>query len=420
MSRLLRSLSNLVSVDLINRSRVRGTIALAQSEGIRYFSCRGDYWWRALHTCDDAGVINALARTHLALAFPNTGLNVRGCTQLPTKPSAERKIEFDSCLSLSNGDIGITSFGGPQSEQCIAMDIARRGAVIFAEMQQRRKTVTLSNNSSRDELPLRLDDYASFAAARDHGNPSGRRGDVRSGKVDGDEISRSVVSLGYYCYGDRGRIERDANSAANGLRANDPQQAHHSRGDAFAMVSLGKAENRESVVTGARRRFHFPVNGELDRDQQRQVADEYDRIVLEKIQHLKSTVSDCLPGIDILTKELVGQILAVFSMSHLFTTNIVSEFSVVVQRMCSILEVNMENIRKAGLSEEQVKNLLGNFDRVRVAEAERDVERERRVADRRRVTHALRARIGQPVTPGLLRELGIESSSANSAASTPA
>jgi hypothetical protein len=61
------------------------------------------------------------------------------------------------------------------------------------------------------------------------------------------------------------------------------------------------------------------------------------------------------------TKRLVGEILAVVSMSHLFTKSIVDGLLPVVRDMCNILEVNMENIQKVGLSDEQVKQLVGGF-----------------------------------------------------------
>ena len=180
----------------------------------------------------------------------------------------------------------------------------------------------------------------------------------------------------------------------------------------------------------AKRRCGFSLGGELSDDERARVMVEYEGIVLEEVRKLKESVNNYLCSyLRDETKELVGQILAVFSMSHLFTTNIVNGFNNVVRKMCSILEVNMENIRKAGLSEEQVKNLLGDFDRIKAAERAANIERERRIAAekrgnaiRRRARDVLQEEIDRGrLSPEILRRIGVgeSSSSTSSAISTP-
>jgi hypothetical protein len=361
---MLTRLGNYLSTHFIRRSRTKGTIALAEEEGGRYFSCRSDSFWRALHTCDNKNILNALATTHLALAFPETDLGtriytqlnagVRTCTQLGTKPDFTRKIEFDSCFSISHSPNNTGQNGNNAMANCIANDINERGAVCFAEMQQRKQTkqkAKVTNAAEAEEgvdiLPDRLGDYASFAVARDHGKPSGKSGDVRAGKIATDVTSRSVVGIAYYCYDGIATCKHSASSHAVNLLG----RMNQARGDVLAMISLGRELNREKLLGAAIQSAVENPNGDI--------TEEYKKIVLGKVKALQKSVRNHLVGASNGIKKLVSEVMTVFSMSHLFTKAIVGGFLPVVQKMCEILEVNMDNITKVGLSDEQVKELFG-------------------------------------------------------------
>jgi hypothetical protein len=323
----------------------------ANEEGMFYFSCRGDYWWRAIHTCKNNEVLCALARTHLALALPSNELEVRRCTPLPTKLDPQRNVELDSCFSISARDIELKTPESNQNPQelRILRDINERGAVIFAEMQQQKQTIVQESGNKIDKLPSRMDDYASFVAARDRGKPSrtNNEDDVHAGKKGRDEISRSVVGVAYHCYGEMSAIKQSAHSYSGDL-----QDSVSARGTAVATVSLGNIFKRENLVKQSKNQ-----TGDVQADWKTA----YEKIVSERINKLRQNIDGHLSTFSDDSKRLVGEILAVFSMSHLFTANIVNGFLPVVKDICKILEVNMENIQKVGLSDKQVEQIVGKF-----------------------------------------------------------
>jgi hypothetical protein len=321
----------------------------ANKEGMFYFSCRGDYWWRTIHTCNNDKILSALAIAHLAFALPSSELEVRKCTSLPTKLDAERNVELDSCFSAGEDiELKDPEYNQNPEELRILRNINRRGVVVFAEMQQQKQTIQ-DDGTKIDKLPSRMDSYANFVATRDHGNPS--KG-VRAGKIEYDEIPRSVAGVAYYCYGSMGTIKHSAHSHSGAL-----QDSNSARGTAIATVSLGNILEREKLVKQAKETT-------------------YEEGVLERIRKLRQDVARHLGAFSDDTKQLIGELLAVFSLSHLFTKNIVDGFLPVVKDICKILEVNMENIQKVGLSDKQVEQIVGRF-----RNAEREIEQVKREAE---------------------------------------
>jgi hypothetical protein len=146
----------------------------AKEEWMFYFSCRSDYWWRAIHTCEDNKVLCALATAHLAFALSSSELEVRECLSLPTKLDPQRNVELYSCFSISSNGIELKAPEDNQNPQELRIlnDINARGVVVFAEMQQQRETIKEKDESQTDKLPLRTDGYANFVATRDHGKLS--------------------------------------------------------------------------------------------------------------------------------------------------------------------------------------------------------------------------------------------------------
>jgi hypothetical protein len=329
----------------------------ANEEGMFYFSCRGDYWWRAIHTCKNDEILRALATVHLAFALPSNELEVRECLPLPTKLDPQRNVELDSCFSISGGGIELKAPENNQNlqELRILKDIDARGVVVFAEMQQQKETIKEKDGSQVDKLPLRMDSYANFVATRDHGKLSKN---ARIGKNKEDEIPRSVAGVAYYCYDDVGTIKQSAHSHSGALQGNDS-----ARGTALATVSLGNILEREEIIKQAKEQADDP---------QVDWKPVYEGMVSEYINKLRQDVGRHLSAFSGGTKGLVGEILAVFSLSHLFTKNIVDGLLPVVQSICKILEVNMENIQKVGLSDKQAEQIIGKFrnaeERVREAE----------------------------------------------------
>jgi hypothetical protein len=326
----------------LNKDVAANAANAANEEGMFYFSCRGDYWWRAVHSYEDNKVLCALATTHLALSLPSSELEVRECTPLTTRLDAGRNIELDSCFSISANNIELKAPENNQNpeELRILKNINRHGVMVFAEMQQQKQTIVDDDGVKIDKLPSRMDSYANFIGARDHGEQSKN---VRAGKIEGDEIPRSVVGVAYYCYDDIGTIKQSAYSHSGAL-----QNSNSARGTAIATVSLGGILKREEFIKQAKE----------------QTADwkpVYEKMVSEHISKLRQDVDRHLSAFSNDTKQLVSEILAVFSMSHLFTKNIVDRLLPVVQNICNILEVNMENIQKVGLSDEQVEQIVGKF-----------------------------------------------------------
>jgi hypothetical protein len=344
--------NNVSAIDIETAAEVA---AFAGENKDFYFSCRSDYFWRKLHTCDDENIINALATTHLALAFPNTDLGMRTCKKLDTRLDQIKKLEVDSCFAIlpkteQNEIVTATRVAGKNNEKFVANDINERGAVCFAEVQQQKQTAELPDRGrgkvTVDILPSRLATYANFAATRDHGNPSTAE-DARNDKRPEDGIfSRSIVGVAYYCYENIGTFKHNVSNCVANLSENVSQVC----GRALTMVSLGRQINKKTLLGKAKK---VAVNVDEHK--------KYDEIVLGKVKALQKSVCDHLVGADNEVKKLASEVIAVFSMSHILTPGIVESFSKVVQDMCKILEVNMENIQKAKLSDEQVKELFGAF-----------------------------------------------------------
>jgi hypothetical protein len=98
----------------IGNNKAKAVAEFAHNEGIFYFSCRGDYWWRALHTCKDSEILDALARTDVALAFPHCSVEIRKCEKLNTKLAEESGLECDACYCVPPGEAVLTF--NPDSE----------------------------------------------------------------------------------------------------------------------------------------------------------------------------------------------------------------------------------------------------------------------------------------------------------------
>jgi hypothetical protein len=363
-----------------DQATLEGAVALARSEGKYYFSwrkCREDYWWRSIHDLSSRNVkiAQALATVHLAFALPNSDfgdvLNGRKCVPLSTRPSCNRKIECDACISVyarpAKGNL-LTSwappvFGNtPESEKRIVNDIVERGAVIFAEMQQEKEVVQRQGNGI-DKLPGRMETYASSIAVRDHGLSVGEASE-RAGKASGDELPRPIVGVGYMGYGDIAKIEH---------RIDESYES--ASGRAFAYVNLGSSGlfSREVIIGKAK----CAVENEKgfkdlsSEEQEKAILAEYERRVESIIMKIRTSIDSYLSAFSVYTKRMVVEAFAIFSMSHLFTPAIVGKFLPVIKEICKILEVNMESISsRGGWSEAEARDLIGTFRRLQQAQEE--------------------------------------------------
>jgi hypothetical protein len=152
-----------------------------------------------------------------------------------------------------------------------------------------------------------------------------------------------------------------------------------SKGKALATVSIG------SIVKYDRKNFLKSGEGKVE-----EILDEGK--IHEEIDGLKKNVALLCPNLDEESKKLVGEVFVVFAMSHLFTAGIVDKFSAVIQNMCKILEVNMENMKKIknNLSTDDYVTLYGptaNAERLREAnkradEASKRADNEKEKADK--------------------------------------
>ncbi|MDR2737425.1 MAG: hypothetical protein LBB18_00585 [Puniceicoccales bacterium] len=351
----------------LSEEDIRDLVKKAKARQIYYFSARGDSMWRYIHRSENSDVIKALATTHLALALSNKSidsnfLQERKCEPLATVIDTARRLECDSCISISAGDGKTTasnkknnerkiknkklensvSIQPTTSEDRIAADIIDRGAVVFAEMQQNK----VAEGGVGDTMPYRLHNYANGLAFRDWGyaksaKEEGKRestgtstnvDDIRRGKQDENIISRSIVGVAYQGYG----------TVAAKVWSDSHVPSGMSKGRALASVSIG------DVKDYAREKFLKSGKTELDEEK-----------VQNEIDSLKGKINDLLPQLKKASKQLVGEVFAVFTMSHLFTKNIVAKFLPVVQTACKSLEVNMDDIKKVGLNSEDYEALYG-------------------------------------------------------------
>jgi hypothetical protein len=244
-------------------------------------------------------------------------------------------------------------------ENRISADIIDRGAVVFAEMQQNK----VAEGNVADTMPYRLDNYANGLAFRDWGyakpgkekekgkkDSTSKSGtptmdDIRRGKRDGNIISRSIVGVAYQGYGTVATKVWSDSHVLNGT----------SNGRAFASVSIGNVEDYAKK--------NFLKSGQTELDEKK---------VENEIKRLKGKISDLLPEFKQASQQLVGEVFAVFTMSHLFTKNIVANFLKEVQAMCKILEVNMDDIKKVGLGTEDYEALYGpSIYKTKAEEAEK-------------------------------------------------
>ncbi|MDR1401976.1 MAG: hypothetical protein LBI81_03430 [Puniceicoccales bacterium] len=362
------------AITTMSNGDISDVVERLKENHIHYFSTRGDSVWRLIHTSKNNDVIRALAMTHMAFALPNSVnfdfLEQRECKTLGTVPDPARRLECDACISVSADKSGSTTSenvgkttgkkrgrksksknAAPElltgAENIVAADITKRGAVIFAEMQQKK----IAEKSIDDNLPFRLDNYGSGLAHRDWGlqkskneKGNGRKkssiqsesfsnvDDIHGGKMEEDIVSRSVIGVGYQGYGGVAIRNWSDLHVLSGM----------SKGKALATVSIGEAKEY------ARSEFLEASGKELDEGK-----------IRNEIDNLKEKVAALFPSLVEKSKQLVSEVFTVFTMSHLFTKNIVAKFLPVVQTLCEILEVNMDTMKKVGLSPEDYEALYG-------------------------------------------------------------
>lgn len=323
------------------REQIQGAVDLAHKEKLFYLSCRPDAMWKELRNSKDPDIIRALVKADLEIAFPRCTLDLRNCKSIDVRFSRERRLECDSCYSINSGDIYISACPAPNvtiknittknTKFCIVNDIHERGAIVIAEMQQQEEFVESHQETGTiktDILPFRMENYARGAAFRDWGAGNNYDDtDIRSGKKIGDTVSRSTVVLGYCGYGELGTICR--NDTANSLTAELVNFNECIRGDVLVTFNLGPIQGRRQSFESFKKKFH------------------------EKIK---------------IFSQQTQEVLMIFAASNLLTAEIVKNFTTVSQKICKILEVNMESISKR-LSHEDVEALLGRFKSVEEAEA---------------------------------------------------
>jgi hypothetical protein len=310
---------------------------------------------------------------------------------LPTRPDCNRRIECGACISVfarPDDEAGCApgvSGHAPEDEKRLGEDIFKHGAVVFAEMQQREETVE-RRGKTEDKLPGRMVAYASSITVRDYGNSQEGMGD-RIGKNKKDELSRSVVGVGYMGYGDMCKFDHKVEGDIPGCG-----------GRVFAYVNLRNSSifSRDKIMNtaaenAARNQGYVGLN-EKQKEEAIMVA--YTKIVQRLIVAVEHNVASYLSALSSYTKRLASELLAIFSMSHLFTADIVAKFSPVVKKICKILEVNMDTIASPGWSETDAQELIGRF---------RSLEKERAESiphHRRRNIARARSRCGTPPRPG--------------------
>jgi hypothetical protein len=392
----------------VSLADLEGLVSVAETQGGRYLTwraCRKDYWWRSIHTTEDPEVLKALTETYLALALPKSlfHLEDRKCRCLPTILTSERKLECDSRISFSareNDSQAAAAITGSKKAKGITKDIDNRGSVIFAEMQQKLNFVK-KDGEKVDDISGRLRGYAGGVEYMDNGNPGARASDIRRDKAAGDVLSRPIIGVAFKCYGAWGDIESNIEGGSIGTSAS---------GRAFAEVSLGdiKTFDRGVLMQQAKKQVNEYVPERLVMEvgkqvgvgegqfesfeayekavmeqfesfeaykevvirqfedvkayEERLVIKAYEKLVLGKIKSLRGNVFTHLSRIgDEEVKQLVSEMLAVFSMSHLFTKNIVGGFLPVVKKICEILEVNMENAKILKWDNEEIRAMIGEF-----------------------------------------------------------
>ncbi|MDR1255994.1 MAG: hypothetical protein LBJ94_03690 [Puniceicoccales bacterium] len=305
----------------------------------------------------------------MALALPHSDfypiIKERKCVALSTQLSPERGLACDSCISVyhqdETGGWAVGSSPDAPEEWSLAQDINKRGALVFAEMQQKKNKVP-RRGTQVDDIQERMMTYASGLRVRDHGDLDTRNRGEREGKRGKDIQSRPIIGVSYKGYKDCCEDE-SVGSICHKC----------TMGGAFACVNIGSPKffDGERLIKDAKEAIGIKgPDRPLSDVEKRRLLEEYNKEVREKIERFMGIVNRHLQALSEETKKLVGEILVVFSMSHLFTQEIVKAFHPVVQLICEILEVNMDNINKASerLSDEEVMALIGNFDNVKKAE----------------------------------------------------
>ena len=267
-----------------------------------------------LHTSDDQQVIKALATAYMAFALPEVKvdgalLKSRKCWTIETKLNVDRGIECDSCVVVGGEENSkkITKKGDNDvvtDQQSIFKDIRKRGAVVFAEMQQEK----VGDEEVSDTLSYRLGMYADALSYRDWGHRTREKSkrNIRPGKLDGTEISRSIVGVGYSGYNDIGR----KSPVRTFVDGEDPSLV---RGKSLAVVGLGRRQGApltKQNVESLKRQAEKLINRDIPKEVRRQVT----------------------------------EIFVIFSASHLLTIEIVKTFSDVAKKFCEILEVTKEKV----------------------------------------------------------------------------
>ncbi|MDE6431897.1 MAG: hypothetical protein K2L13_00690, partial [Opitutales bacterium] len=355
----------------------------AQSEGMYYFSCRGDTAWKKLRNSDLAC---RLVSVDLELALPILNPQLKKCRQCSINLGADvtgnRKFACDSLYSFSAENIEISSNSNnglnrdDKSSQTVSdaefviKDLATRGGIVIAEMQQIHNKIAWKDlpedpdedTYQVDDMPHRLELYANMATIADSGKTENEE-DLRYDKNPGDETARSVISTAYCCYDSFGK-----HSTGISVPTRPFTEGASTRGTVITKVNLGKKRTKENFFKEKLSSGFYDPNafseqivekgmGAMLREDQG-FRDMYTFMLEDEIGQCK----EAMEGFSDIAKET----LIIYAMSDLLIPDVVKNFSESAKEVCKLLEVNMENV-KAGTSPDEIKAMVDGFSAVKAA-----------------------------------------------------